>query len=55
MATALTQYTFTDDQAMAGEQQWSTRDQAWPTTIKIRVFRPMAMTSCNKYVLQVSR
>ena len=54
-ATAIDQFSFTDDQSMPGESQWSTRDQAWPTSLKIRVFRTTPGASCAQYVLHVSR
>jgi hypothetical protein len=55
MPTGLTEYSFTDDQSMAGEAQWSTRDQSWPTTLKIRVHRTTSGSSCAQYILHISR
>ncbi len=53
--TALTSYSFTDDQSMPGMMAWSTRTAAWPMTLHVRVRRTTPGTSCARYVLQVSR
>jgi len=54
-ATALTEYSFTDDQSMPGDNQWSSRMNAWPTTLHIRVRRTTPGASCAHYVVAVSR
>lgn len=55
MSTELTSYSFTDDQSMPGDMQWTTRMNDWPSTLTIRVHRTTPGASCASYRLTVSR
>jgi hypothetical protein len=48
-------WSFVDDQAMMGEDAWSTRDAPWPAAAVIRVYRPVGMGDCQRYQIRVSR
>ncbi len=48
-------WSFVDDQAMEGDEQWSTRDVPWPESAVIRVYRPVGTGDCQQYQLRISR
>jgi hypothetical protein len=55
IATDLDRWSFVDDQAMGGDEQWSTRDVPWPESVLIRVYRPDRPADCRRYRLGISR
>lgn len=54
-AAMATSYSFTDDQAIEGEMQWSTRDVEWPSTLYVRVARTRGPADCTPYTLTFAR
>jgi hypothetical protein len=54
-ATAVAAWSFVDDQSTAGVNQWSTRDQTWPSPAYVRVYRAAAGSACDDYQLTVTR
>jgi len=54
-ARDLGSWSFTDDQAMEGEDAYSTRDVPWPSPILVRVYRAVGVGDCSSYQLRVSR
>jgi hypothetical protein len=48
-------WSFTDDQSMEGDEQWTTRDVPWPESAVIRVYRPVGTGNCQQYQLRVTR
>ncbi len=54
-AEGIESWSFTDDQALEGETQWSTRDLPWPESAVIRVYRASGPGDCQQYQLGVSR
>jgi hypothetical protein len=53
-AVGVTEWTFVDDQSTAGSTQWSTRNQPWPATVYVRVYRTSG-SGCEDYQLSVTR
>jgi hypothetical protein len=53
--TNLASWSFTDNAAMPGPSQWSTRTTPWPSTVYIRVYRMSPGPSCANYQLRVRR
>jgi hypothetical protein len=54
-ARDVTSWSFTDDQSMAGDTQWSTRDVPWPSSVLVRVYKLGATGPCSAYQLLISR
>ncbi|MBX3249422.1 MAG: hypothetical protein KF901_19760 [Myxococcales bacterium] len=54
-ATMATSYSFTDNQAMEGEEQWSRREVEWPSTLYVRVARTRGPANCTPYTLTFAR
>ena len=54
-ASGITDWTFTDDQSVAGAGAWSTRNVPWPATVHVRVFRAGTAAGCDNYQLSVTR
>ena len=52
---SLTEWTFTDDQSLPGDNQWSSRNIAWPAQVYVKVYRLTSGRSCGAYELEVSR
>jgi hypothetical protein len=54
-AASLAEWSFVDDQSLAGANRWSSRNQPWPGTVRIRVFRTSDVSGCDDYQLVISR
>jgi hypothetical protein len=54
VATGVDDWSFVDNQSTAGASQWSTRDEPWPATVYVRVYRTTG-TGCEDYQLTVTR
>jgi hypothetical protein len=54
LAMGVTDWSFVDNQSSAGAGQWSTRNQPWPTTVYVRIYRTNG-AGCEDYQLLVSR
>ena len=44
-----------DSQSDPGDNQWSSRDVAWPSPVIVRVYRAVAGSGCDDYQLVVTR
>jgi len=51
----VTDWSFTDDQSVAGAGAWSNRTVPWPATVHVRVFRAQPVPGCDDYQLSVTR
>lgn len=54
-ATDITDWSVVDSQSDPGDNQWSSRDVAWPSPVIVRVYRAVAGSGCDDYQLVVTR
>ena len=55
LCTGQTQWTFVDNQAVGGVNQWNYNPIAWPTQVYIRVYRVNGGQNCTDYQLRITR
>jgi len=53
--SSVVEWSVVDDQSTAGANRFSSRDQAWPDTVVVRVFRNSDVTGCDDYQLAITR
>ena len=54
-ASGRNDWSFTDNVSLTGQNQFTSRNVAWPNTVYIRVYRLTAGESCDSYTLSVAR
>lgn len=55
VATDRDDWSFVDNQATPGPNQWNLRNTPWPAAVYVRVYRTTSGASCSQYQLTITR